>query len=87
VPLGPLTRQALADAGIEERFLAGIDDGTYEWKIGLAPAFGISPDRELARQTAEAIAARKDFALTIRRTEAAQREQRPHVARYHASLP
>jgi len=76
--LGPLTRQALADAGIDEARLAGIDDGTYEWTIGRAPAYGISADEETASRVAREALARKDFEIKVVRSEAAQREQHPY---------
>jgi hypothetical protein len=76
--LGPLTRQALADIGIDEKRLNGITDGTYEWTIGRAPTHGISADEATAARIAEEAAIRKDFAITISRTEAAQRAEQPY---------
>ena len=76
--LGPLTRKVLVEAGIDEARLAGIDNGTYEWTIGRAPTYGISADEETARRIAHEAAVRKDFAIKIVRTEAAQRAKRPY---------
>lgn len=91
--LGPLTRDALTEAGVDERLLAGIEDGTYEWTIGKAPAYGISNDEETARRIAYEAALRKDFAIKIVRSEATQRAQCPYdlSARarrvYEAAIP
>jgi len=76
--MGPLTRRVLTEAGIDEARLAGIEDGTYEWTIGPAPAIGISANQETARRISEAAALRRDFAIKIVRSEAAQRTQRPY---------
>jgi hypothetical protein len=71
--LGPLTRQVLTEAGVDDAQLAGIDDGTYEWTIGPAPAYGTSADEETARRIAHDAAIRKDFAIRIVRSAAAHR--------------
>ena len=76
--LGPLTRQALVDAGVDQRHIDGIAAGSYEWLIGRAPAIGISHNEERATATARAIAERKDFRIEVRRTEATQRAEKRH---------
>jgi len=91
--LGPLTRQSLIDAGIDELLLVCIDDGTCEWTIGRAPTHGISGDAETARRIAHEAAARKDFEIVIVRSETAQLAQCPYdlsrEARrvYEAAIP
>jgi len=75
--LGPLTRQALIDSGVEKDLVDGIETGTYEWTIGPATAYGISSDEETASRIAQAAAIRQDFEIEIMRSEAAQREECP----------
>ncbi len=77
--LGPLTRQAPADAGIDEPRLTGIENGTYEWTIGRRHR------RRRYRQTRRSLdgsLSTKRYARTSRstiyRTEAAQSERNPY---------
>lgn len=76
--LGPLTEQALRDAGITDDVLDKIRSGVYEWEIRLAPAIGVSASEEAAAEMSRAAFVRKDFLLHVQRTAAEQLKIDPH---------
>jgi hypothetical protein len=70
--LGPLTEQALRDAGIADSVLDKFRSGEYEWEIRLAPAIGVSASEEAAAALSHDAFVRKDFLLHVQRTPAEQ---------------
>lgn len=53
--LEPNTKRALQDAGVEEEYLSGFENGDYEWDISRIPATGYvrgEGGEELAAQMA-----------------------------------
>jgi hypothetical protein len=76
--LGPLTEQALRDAGTADPVIDGIRAGTFEWQIRLASAIGMSFSEQAASEMARMALVRKDFLLHVWQMKEAQWQHDPH---------
>lgn len=63
--LGPLTRQALLDAGVAEDQVRDIEEGAWRWELRRAPSVGVSANLEVARAAAQEATRRKDFIFKL----------------------
>jgi hypothetical protein len=78
--LGPHTKKALRDANVADEHIAGIEGGDYEWNISLVPAVAHArgaENVELVNWMAAELFQRKDFCVTVSRTEGAHRAVDP----------